>query len=111
MNYPNLAAAVATRYPNANEQTRDRLCRSALHETAHLFVARIVDANPYKQGKFTPGTRIPILAPEALRQARPDEVLILPWNLKDEIVEQHGYIREWGGRFIVPIPQLEVITP
>ena len=48
MNYPNLAAAVATRYPNANEQTRDRLCRSALHETAHLFVARIVDANPYK---------------------------------------------------------------
>lgn len=48
MNYPNLAAAVATRYPNANERTRDRLCRSALHETAHLFVARIVDANPYK---------------------------------------------------------------
>lgn len=48
MKYPNLAAAVATRYPNANERTRDRLCRSALHETAHLFVARIVDANPYK---------------------------------------------------------------
>ena len=47
MNYPNLAAAVATRYPNANERTRDRLCRSALHETAHLFVARLVDANPY----------------------------------------------------------------
>lgn len=46
MNYPNLAAAVATRYPNANERTRDRLCRSALHETAHLFVARLVDANP-----------------------------------------------------------------
>ena len=48
MNYPNLAAAVATRYPNANERTRDRLCRSALHETAHLFVARIVDVHPYK---------------------------------------------------------------
>ena len=48
MNYPNLAAAVATRYPNANERTRDRLCRSALHETAHLFVARLVDAHPYK---------------------------------------------------------------
>ena len=75
------------------------------------FLDFTVDANPYKQGKFTPVTRIPILAPEALRQARPDEVLILPWNLKDEIVEQHGYIREWGGRFIVPIPQLEVITP
>ncbi len=48
MNYPNLAAAVATRYPDANEQTRDRLCRSALHETAHLFVARLVDVAPYK---------------------------------------------------------------
>ena len=80
-------------------------------DIARFFLDFTVDANPYKQGKFTPGTRIPILAPEALRQARPDEVLILPWNLKDEIVAQHGYIREWGGRFIVPIPQLEVITP
>ncbi len=70
-----------------------------------------VDANPYKQGKYTPGTRIPILAPEALRTARPDYVLILPWNLKTEIVAHAAYIGEWGGQFVVPIPSLEVITP
>jgi SAM-dependent methyltransferase len=70
-----------------------------------------VDANPYKQGQYTPGTRIPILAPEALRAARPDYVLILPWNLRTEIVAQAGCIAEWGGRFVVPIPTLEVITP
>jgi SAM-dependent methyltransferase len=68
-----------------------------------------VDANPYKQGKFTPGTRIPILAPEKLREARPDFVLILPWNLKDEITEAAAYVREWGGKFVVPIPQLQVL--
>lgn len=70
-----------------------------------------VDANPYKQGKYTPGTRIPILAPDALRSARPDYVLILPWNLKTEIVAQAAYIGEWGGRFVVPIPSLQVIEP
>ena len=73
------------------------------------FLDFTVDANPYKQGKFTPGTRIPILAPEALRQARPDEVLILPWNLKDEIVEQMAHVRGWGGRFVVPIPEVKVL--
>lgn len=75
------------------------------------FLDFTVDANPYKQGKYTPGTHIPILAPEAIRDARPDYVLILPWNLRDEIVAQHGYIREWGGRFVVPIPRVEVIAP
>jgi SAM-dependent methyltransferase len=70
-----------------------------------------VDANPYKQGKYTPGTRIPILAPDALRSARPDYVLILPWNLKTEIVAQAAYIGEWGGRFVVPIPSLQLIEP
>jgi SAM-dependent methyltransferase len=74
------------------------------------FLDFTVDANPYKQGQFTPGTRIPILAPEAIRAARPDLVLILPWNLRDEIVAQAGYIREWGGRFVVPIPSVEVIA-
>jgi len=68
-----------------------------------------VDRNPYKQGKFTPGTRIPILHPNAIRVARPDFLLILPWNLRDEIVESHGYVREWGGKFVVPIPKLEII--
>lgn len=68
-----------------------------------------VDANPYKQGKYTPGTRIPIYAPEKLRQTKPDYVLILPWNLKDEISRQASYIREWGGRFVVPIPETRVL--
>lgn len=72
------------------------------------FLDFTVDANPYKQGKFTPGTRIPILAPDAIRDARPDYVLILPWNLRDEISSVASYIREWGGRFVVPIPQVEV---
>lgn len=67
-----------------------------------------VDANPYKQGAYTPGTRIPILAPDAIREARPDYVLILPWNLRDEISKVAGYVREWGGKFVVPIPKVEV---
>lgn len=72
------------------------------------FLDFTVDANPYKQNKFTPGTRIPILAPEAIRAAKPDYVLILPWNLKDEIAATAAYIREWGGRFVVPIPEVSV---
>jgi SAM-dependent methyltransferase len=69
----------------------------------------VVDRNPYKQGKFLPGTRVPIHAPERLREARPDYVLILPWNLEREIVSQLAYIREWGGRFVVPIPSVRII--
>jgi 2-polyprenyl-3-methyl-5-hydroxy-6-metoxy-1,4-benzoquinol methylase len=72
------------------------------------FLDFTVDANPYKQGKYTPGTRIPILAPQALREARPDYVLILPWNLKAEISSAASYIREWGGKFVVPIPEVSV---
>jgi len=72
------------------------------------FLDFTVDANPYKQGKFTPGTRIPILAPAAIREARPDYVLILPWNLKEEIAREAAYIREWGGKFVVPIPEVSV---
>lgn len=63
-----------------------------------------VDRNPYKQGKFLPGTHIPIYSPERIAETRPDYVLILPWNLKDEIIGQLSYIREWGGRFVTPIP-------
>jgi SAM-dependent methyltransferase len=73
------------------------------------FVDYTVDRNPYKQGKFLPGTHIPIHAPERLAQTRPDYVLILPWNFKDEIIAQNAYIREWGGQFVVPIPELQVI--
>ncbi|HEU4622355.1 MAG TPA: class I SAM-dependent methyltransferase [Burkholderiaceae bacterium] len=72
------------------------------------FLDFTVDANPYKQGKYTPGTRIPILPPDAIREARPDYVLILPWNLRDEISKQASYIREWGGQFVVPIPEVNV---
>jgi SAM-dependent methyltransferase len=68
-----------------------------------------VDRNPYKQGQFLPGTHIPIRHPEALEQARPDYILILPWNLKKEIVAQLSYTREWGARCVVPIPEVEVL--
>ncbi len=67
-----------------------------------------VDRSPYKQGRFLPGSHIPILHPDAIRERKPDYVLILPWNLKDEIMEQLKFIREWGGRFAVPIPKLAV---
>ena len=72
------------------------------------FIDFTVDRSVYKQGKFLPGTRIPIFPPEKIREARPDYVLILPWNLKDEIMKQMGFIREWGGRFVVPIPEVKV---
>ena len=68
-----------------------------------------VDRNPYKQGQFLPGTHIPIRHPEALERARPDFILILPWNLKEEIVTQLAYMRECGARFVVPIPEVEVL--
>jgi SAM-dependent methyltransferase len=68
-----------------------------------------VDRNPYKQGQFLPGTRIPIHHPEALDRARPDFILILPWNLTEEIAAQLSRVRDWGGRFVVPIPEVRVI--
>ncbi len=67
-----------------------------------------VDRNPYKQGTYLPGTRIPVYDPAMIFETRPDYVLILPWNLKHEIAEQMAGIREWGGRFVVPIPEVEV---
>jgi SAM-dependent methyltransferase len=68
------------------------------------FVDYTVDLNPLKQGKFLPGTHLPILHPDVIKQHKPDYILILPWNIKDEIVEQLSYVRGWGGKFIVPIP-------
>ena len=67
-----------------------------------------VDRSPYKQGRFLPGSRIPICHPERIRETKPDYVLILPWNLRDEIMQQLQFIREWGGRFVVPIPKVAV---
>jgi hypothetical protein len=72
------------------------------------FVDYTVDRNPYKHGRFLPGTHIPIHPPERIRETKPDYVLILPWNLRDEIVKQLAFIREWGGKFVVPIPSTEV---
>jgi hypothetical protein len=72
------------------------------------FLDYTVDRNPYKQGYFLPGTHIPILAPDAIRDTRPDYLLILPWNLREEIMGQMAYIREWGGQFVVPIPDVRV---
>jgi SAM-dependent methyltransferase len=68
-----------------------------------------VDRNPYKQGQFLPGTHIPIRPPEAREQDRPEDILILPWNLKEEIADQLSFARDWGARFVVPIPRVEVL--
>jgi SAM-dependent methyltransferase len=73
------------------------------------FVDYTVDMSPHKQGNFLPGTHIPILHPEVIKQTKPDYLFILPWNLKEEIINQHRYIRDWGGKFVVPIPELTVI--
>ncbi len=67
-----------------------------------------VDRSPYKQGRHLPGTHIPILHPDRIRETKPDYVVILPWNLKDEIMKQLQFILEWGGRFVVPIPKVTV---
>ncbi|MGB8030157.1 MAG: class I SAM-dependent methyltransferase [Terracidiphilus sp.] len=72
------------------------------------FLDYTVDRNPYKQGRFTPGTHIPIYSPGKIYETHPDFVLILPWNLKDEIMQQMELIREWGGKFIVPIPKATI---
>jgi hypothetical protein len=72
------------------------------------FLDYTVDRNPYKQGKFLPGTRIPIFGPEKIAETKPDYLFILPWNFKDEIMKQCAYIREWGGKFVVPIPEVRV---
>lgn len=67
-----------------------------------------VDRSPHKQGRYLPGTRIPIYAPEKLLETKPDYVLILPWNLKEEIAAQIAHVRDWGGQFVIPIPEVEL---
>jgi SAM-dependent methyltransferase len=73
------------------------------------FIDFTVDRSTYKQGRFLPGTHIPIHHPDRIREVRPDYVLILPWNFKDEIMQQMAYIRAWGGKFVVPIPEARVL--
>ena len=73
------------------------------------LLAWVADASPHKQGKFLPGSRIPIVAPERLAEEQPDYVLVLPWNLLHEISEQQAGIREWGGQFVIAVPELTVL--
>jgi 2-polyprenyl-3-methyl-5-hydroxy-6-metoxy-1,4-benzoquinol methylase len=73
------------------------------------FLDFTVDRNTYKHGKFLPGTHIPIYPPDRIAEVKPDYVLILPWNLRDEIVQQMAFIRDWGGKFVVPIPEVRVL--
>ena len=68
-----------------------------------------VDRNPYKQGYFLPGTHIPIYHPEKITETKPDYLLILPWNIQREVIKQMSFIQEWGGKFVVPIPELKIL--
>ncbi len=72
-------------------------------------ITAVFDRSPAKQGKFTPGSHIPILAPEQLWELKPDDVVILPWNISDEIVSSISFIKEWGGRFVVAVPNLKIL--
>jgi hypothetical protein len=72
------------------------------------LVSFVVDANPHKQGKFLPASHIPVVDEMRLKEEQPDFVIILPWNLKEEITQQLSYIRNWGGRFVIPIPNLQI---
>ncbi|RKP47237.1 methyltransferase domain-containing protein [Cohnella endophytica] len=72
------------------------------------FVDYTVDRSPHKQGLYLPGSRIPIYSPDRIMETKPDYLLILPWNIKEEIIEQTNFIREWGGQWVVPIPEVTV---
>ena len=69
----------------------------------------VVDANPHKQDKFLPASHIPVMNEDFLKAAKPDFVIILPWNLKEEITQQLSYINDWGGKFVIPIPSLQIL--
>lgn len=73
------------------------------------FIDYTVDRSPHKQGLFLPGTHIPIYSPDRIAKTKPDYLLILPWNLRSEVIEQMAHIRDWGGKFVVPIPRLEIL--
>ena len=73
------------------------------------FLDFTVDRSPYKQGQLLPGVRIPIFHPDKIKETKPDYVLILPWNIRDEVMQQMSFVREWGGMFVVPIPEVKVL--
>ncbi|HJK52557.1 MAG TPA: SAM-dependent methyltransferase, partial [Methanocorpusculum sp.] len=72
-------------------------------------IAAVADASPHKQGRYLPGSHIPVISPEKIKELQPDYLIIFPWNLRDEIIQQNSYIREWGGKFVTVIPSLEII--
>ena len=69
----------------------------------------VVDANPHKQNTLLPGSHIPVHAPDKLKESKPDYVLILPWNLQNEIMKDVSYVKDWGGQFLVAVPEVEVV--
>jgi hypothetical protein len=73
------------------------------------LLAWVADANPHKQGKYLPGSRIPIVSPAQIAADKPDYVLVLPWNLLSEVSQQLAHVREWGGRFVIAVPELTVL--
>jgi hypothetical protein len=73
------------------------------------LISFVADASPYKQGKYLPGSHIPVVPSEKIQSYKPDVLLILPWNIKDEIMKQMLFIRDWGGRFVIPIPEVKVL--
>jgi hypothetical protein len=73
------------------------------------FIDYTVDRSPHKQGHFLPGTHMPIYHPDKVKETMPDYLIILPWNLKDEVIEQMAHIREWGGQFVVFIPEVRIL--
>lgn len=74
------------------------------------FIDYTVDLSPFKQGRYLPGTHIPVHHPDKIKETKPDYLLILPWNIKEEIIQQMAHIRQWGGQFVIPIPSVEVIS-
>ena len=68
----------------------------------------VVDRNPAKQGKYLPGSRIPVVGEERMKKTRPDHIVILPWNLREEVMAQLGYAKDWGAQFVTAVPQLEI---
>ena len=72
------------------------------------LIRTVADASPHKQGRYLPGSHIPIVSPDEIKKLKPDYLIIIPWNIKDEIVAQNSFIREWGGKFVTVIPNLEV---
>jgi hypothetical protein len=74
------------------------------------FIDYVVDRSPHKQGLYLPGIHIEVREPELIRETQPDYLLILPWNIKEEIMDQMGFVREWGGKFVVPIPTVQIVS-